>query len=275
MRMNFRAGRTVAGVLALTMLVTVTACGGDDDDDGANAANAANAAADDDASTTTVASDGETTYVGPLDGTTAQIALTRSGDEVFAFYCDSKELWGVLEGTADGSSIDATEPGGNTLSADVNGDSVKGTVVIDGDSHDFEATLATGDGGSYFQEVKDGDTVTYTGWVRADDGDVDGAQFKVDLSVLAKLPQFSAEERKTIQDIAATGVVPSAPSGTNVPADAQPLSFGSAIRCGIAGFKFKRAQSALSANETATTIGDFGNAIKGLESACGLDIPNW
>ena len=111
--------------------------------------------------------------------------------------------------------------------------------------------------------------------MRSADGTVDGARFNIDLSVLAKLPQFSSDEKKLIQDITSTGVVALPPAQAGVPAGAQPLSFGGAIRCGLAGFKFKRAQTALNANETAATIAAFGDAVHGLESACGVSFPGW
>jgi hypothetical protein len=272
MTTTFRAGRLVATGVALVLTVGLSACGGDGDSTGAGTTKASAKSTADDAKP---AATGELTYVGPIDGTDAQIAVTTNSGKVFAFFCDSKQAWGVLEGTVGGSKITATEPGGDTLAADVNGDTVTGTVSLNGDPHDFTATKATGDAGSYFAETKDGDQVSYTGWVRSADGNVDGARFNIDLSVLAKLPQFSSSEKTLIQQITSTGVIALPPEQANVPPNAQPLSLRGAIRCGLAGFKFKRAQSALSANETAATVGAFGDAIGGLESACGIDIPNW
>ncbi len=274
MNTTLRAGRLVATGLALTLTVGLSACGGGSDKSSAAPANDASdksAAAAPAAATTS----GDRTFVGPIDGTEAQIAVTTSGGKAFVFYCDSKQVWGVLQGTVDGTKITATEPGGGTLDAELNGDTVTGTVSVNGDPHDFSAVKATGDAGSYFAETKSGDLVSFTGWVRSVDGTVDGARFKVDLGVLLKLPQFNASEKTLIEQITSTGVVALPPEQANVPPDAQPLSFRGAIRCGLAGFKFKRAQSSVSANETAETIGAFGDAIHGLESACGIDIPNW
>jgi hypothetical protein len=267
-----------AGVL--TMTAALTGCGGGGDD-----GDAAAAAPDPSVVGTTVApaepvdedepagTGGERTYVGAIAGTDAQIAVTVDGPKVQAFFCDSKETWGVLEGTASGSALTATEPGGTTLAAEILDDEVSGTVSLDGEPHQFTASAQSGEAGAYFVETRDGDRVTYTGWVRSTDGDVDGAQFRIDLGVLSRLPQFSPGEKKLIQEIVETGVVAAPPEQASVPADAQPLSLGGAVRCGIAGFKFKRAQNALNANDSQENTDAFFDAAKNLEKACGVNFP--
>jgi hypothetical protein len=276
-----------AGVL--TMAAALSACGGGGDD-GATAAPATDAPAQ-----TTVApaepvnedepagASGEQTYVGAIEGTEAQIAVTVDGSKVLAFFCDSEKTWGLLEGTASGSAVTATEPGGNTLAGDLDGDELSGTVSINGEPHQFTATAQSGDAGSYFLETKQGDQVTYTGWVRSADGEVDGARFTIDLGVLSRLPEFSASEKKVIQQIFDTGVVAGPPGQPGIPADAVPLSLsssdpstptlGGAVRCGIAGFKFKRAQNALNANENQATNDAFYEAGRNFEKACKVNFP--
>jgi hypothetical protein len=251
-------------------MTLVSACGGDDDDTSASEAatttTAGTSAAAPAADTATVQ-----TFVGAVEGTQALVAVTVEGSEVHAFYCDSVSVWGVLDGTASGGALSATDAVGNTLAATLADGSVSGTVTIDGTAHNFAAPLATGDAGAFLEEVRTGDLVETTAWVRDAAGAVTGAKFTVDLAILRTLPQFSATEMAVIDQIVATGVVP-APPTAGVPVGVVPFKFGSAIACGIAAFKFRRAQAAFGQNDTQANQDNFFNTGHAMETACGFDV---
>jgi hypothetical protein len=268
----------IAGLTALSMVAS--ACGGGDDDDGGAAgavttttAVAPSAAATQAAPQTT--SGDAKTFVGAVEGTPALVAVQTTADGVSVFYCDSASLWGFLDGTLSGNALAAEDPAGTTLAATLDGDTVTGTLTLDGVSHPFTAEAATSDAGAYFAEATQGDVVSTTAWVRDNSGSVTGAKFNVDLAVLNDLPQFTREEQAVINQILETGIVGVPPDGT-VPANAQPLSFGGAIQCGIAAFKFKRAQNRFNRipldTETIAQTLEFNAAVANLNTACGTTI---
>lgn len=214
---------------------------------------------------------GPHTYVGAVAGTQALVAVRVEGAGVHAFFCDSNSLWGALDGTLAGTTLSATA-GTDVLSGTLGSDSVTGSLSIDGTAHSFVAPLATGDAGAFMAEHRTGDRVETTAWVRDAAGTVTGVKVITDLAPLKTLPQFSAAELKTIDDILRTGIVPGAPT-SGVPAGAQPLSFGSAISCGIAAFKYRRYRlqcpMCCDPREVASKCVDLRND---LEGACGIDV---
>lgn len=223
-------------------------------------------------STTTSAKDA-TTFVGKVGTTNSLVAITRTASGgVGAYFCDSGKVWGVLEGKVAGTTFAASDAAGTTFTAELGSRGLVGTLVSGGTTHQVTATPATGDAGAFLHEVRTGDNVVTIGWVRDNDGLVRGTRIAVDLSALKTLPSFSSEQKRLIDEIASTGIIPSGTTA-GVTSDAVPFSFGSAIRCGFAAFKFRRIQS--QPDTTAGYAAAFGEAVKGLESACGIDIPNF
>lgn len=229
------------------------------------------------ASATPAAATGQN-YVGKVDGTKSLLAIQVDGSKAYAYYCDSAKQWGTLDGTVSGANITATS-GADTLKGTVSGDTITGTITIDGTSYNFTAQKATGQAGVFVQDVKDGDSNTTTAWIRDNSGTVQGASFAVNTAKLAGLSsvisagkKFTPAELQTINQIVDSGVAPSVPPSNTVPAGAVPFSFGSAVRCGFAGFKFKRAQQALNANDNQANQDAFFDSLGNLNSACGIHL---
>jgi hypothetical protein len=269
-----QSSRSIRAVASIVVgMILVSACGGDDDDSGDAATAttvpaAAAAAAGDTASNESAIQ----TFVGAVEGTEALVAVTVEGTEVHAYYCDSVSVWGVLDGTAAADALSATDAIGNTLTATLAESTVSGTLTISGTDHAFTASVATGDAGVFFEEIKTGDLVETTAWVRDAAGTVTGAKFTVDLAILGTLPQFTAAEKAVIDQIIATGVVPSVPTGTP-PANAQPLRLGpGALGCGLAAFKFVRARTQSNNSGTQASADAFVQAIEHLNKQCGLNV---
>jgi hypothetical protein len=193
-----RNARRIAGVVTLTLVVGLAACGGDDDSDDAAAPDTA-AAATNDTQADTVAPAGDTgetlapelaklearqsapatPYVGKVEGTDAYIAVVERGGEITAYICDgaATALW--FTGTQDGTTITATHPKGATLAAEQAGSTLTGTVVLDGATHAFTAEEAEYPAGLW-QGIDDAsvplDEAFRYGWVVLPDGSQRGAK---------------------------------------------------------------------------------------------------
>jgi hypothetical protein len=272
--------RFLVGALVGAIALATGACGGDDDDDAADTTPPTVAATSE-----TPAPAGDTasasvqTFVGKVEGTTANLAIFTEGGVASAFFCDSAELWGFLDGTLSGSTITASEPLGDTLEATIDGTTITGTITIDGEAHSFTTESATGDAGAFADEIRTGDQVETHAWVQANDGSVTGLRVNVDLAPLRSLPGFTRAELAQITEILNTGVVAGVPLSL-VPGNAPPVTnAGGPVRCGIAAFRFKRAQNAFNHAEAGSQAeldaeATFNDALGRLNEACGTNLGN-
>lgn len=172
-----RSRRTTAGsVIALAAVLLTSggafglvACGGDDEP----TSRAAGVGAREPAQATDAGQDRR--FVGKLEGTDANIAVTVGEDVAHAYVCDSKRIWGLLSGSVRDGGLKLASKTGQALVGSVAGEAVTGTVTLkDGTKRSFTASPAKGDAGLY-QLTKEVDGTRYvTRWVKANDGSVRG-----------------------------------------------------------------------------------------------------
>ena len=150
--------------------------------------------------------EGGTTYVGELEGTDAYIGLVVGETGATAYVCDGPQgdesHW--FTGAVNDSQVALISPSGASLSGDISGGTVSGTVLIPGDlpeapdpeavlagatSYEFEATEAEGEAGLLRDDLEADDGTPYAGgWVRLADGSVRGDVISVDDDFLAIVP---------------------------------------------------------------------------------------
>jgi hypothetical protein len=237
--------RWICASLGVAMVATlVGGCGSSNDDDAASVQST------------------ERTFVGAVESSDAFIAVVVDDTQVLAYLCDSDKLWDYLTGSRNGDTLAAEDVLGEVvLTATLTGDSVGGAVTLpDGGSHDFTATLATGDAGAFGLERRDGDIVHQGGWIRLADGQVRGKAIAVDVAAGADV-SLSTQPGDPVGDGSGTG--------TAVPPDAVPMSFLGLAACGVAGARVAVAQNRFNRNPDAINASALAEAQKRANQACG------
>lgn len=119
------------------------------------------------------------TYVGKVDGTTANVGLVVKDNRVAGFFCTETEDWMTLApvdlkgGKATLRGDDGTDPGkGTEVDVTFSGDSATGKVDL-GEIALFTAEKATGDAGVY-RVPAESDGKPWKGWVVLNDGTYTG-----------------------------------------------------------------------------------------------------
>jgi hypothetical protein len=167
----------IAGLVALALAVSVTACGGGDDGDDkptSSAAGAAPAASTSYPLLAKIPSLGESypaglsRFVDTETGKPYGLAVTVADDgNVVAYLCDGKSLGRAFSGTIEDGAKTATVEavkGEGTVTLDLSGDEPRAAQVDAGDVAENFA-LASTDTGGYFREEVEGVT---RGWVVSD-----------------------------------------------------------------------------------------------------------
>lgn len=123
-------------------------------------------------------------FVGPVDGSDAYVAIVTSPSGTTAYVCDSAALglWFSSNAATGAASIEAGHPSGAALSATIEGGSAHGTVVLGGVSHGFTARAAAFPAGLWegFEPPPAGEAVALAryGWIVLGDGTQRGAKVK-------------------------------------------------------------------------------------------------
>jgi hypothetical protein len=107
--------------------------------------------------------------VGRVDGTSALVAVVRTGDRVAAYVCDGEaELGERFTGTATGDHADLRSDSGATLAVDLGSDAAQGTFTAAGrPAAHFSTRTATSDEAGWFVAETGATTAA---WVQLDDG---------------------------------------------------------------------------------------------------------
>jgi hypothetical protein len=131
----------------------------------------------------------EGSFVGPVSGTDAYIAVVSDGERVTGYLCDGKELSTWFDSEVEGTGADLLSRDGDDLGdATFSGGGVTGEVEVDGQSQSFNATPATGDAGLYRAanvEEADGELSegeAEVGWIVLADGSQRGSTNFIDPS---------------------------------------------------------------------------------------------
>ena len=154
-------------VVAFLVVIGVAACSGGDDGSGAGEG------ADGTTATTGVPAVGS--FVGTVEGTDAYLAVVAGSQAVVAFATDGSTFSLPFGGARDGDQVDLESRDGSTLSAEIAGDGVSGTIVVDGDEHAVSLEPTDGDAGLYRAAGEVGDNPVWVGWVVLNDGSQLGA----------------------------------------------------------------------------------------------------
>jgi hypothetical protein len=136
-------------------------------------------------------------YVGKLAGTDAYIALVTGSGKVAGYICDSANvsIW-IPAATLSGNTANLVSRKGVALGPVTwSGSTASGAVTIDGTSHAFTATLATGDAGLYraVQGTPGEAGAIEVGWVVLPDG----SQRGLITSFTNPIQQFAAPKLDT------------------------------------------------------------------------------
>lgn len=109
----------------------------------------------------------EAVYEGRADDTPLAIAVAVKGEDASAYLCDGANVETWLKGTAKDGKVElASADGGSTLTADLRGDELVGTVMVGGQPLDFTIVIAGPPAGLYRGE--NGETTV--GWIILQDG---------------------------------------------------------------------------------------------------------
>ena len=198
----------IAGLFALALAVSVTACGGGNGDDKSTAAVPAAATT---AATTSrpllaqIPSLGESypaglvRFVDTEAGKPYGLAVTVADDgNVVAYLCDGKSLGRGFSGTIEDGATTATlaaVKGEGTVTLVLSGDEPRAAQVDAGDVAEQFALASTDTGGYFRKEIKD----STFGWVVGADGEIKGVQAKAGKSVSAQtLAPLSADDQALV-----------------------------------------------------------------------------
>jgi hypothetical protein len=109
----------------------------------------------------------EAVFAGRAADSPMAIAVAVKGDEAAAYLCDGANVESWLKGTAVGGTVDLkSKDGANTLTAELTGENLNGTITIAGQPLQFSLAPAQAPAGLYRGE---GDTTTL-GWIILPDG---------------------------------------------------------------------------------------------------------
>lgn len=110
---------------------------------------------------------GEVVYAGKTVDSPLWVAVAVKGTDASAYICDGAAVESWLTGTATNGAVDLkSKDGANTLTANLNGGMLAGTVSIAGEPHDFTIGVAPPPAGLY--RGQDGQTTV--GWIVLSNG---------------------------------------------------------------------------------------------------------
>ncbi len=118
------------------------------------------------------------TYVAPIEGTDAQLALITDGNRVAGYVADGKSVstWFATDELDDGKATLATRDGFELGEVEISDDSASGEISLAhqllsfDENIPFEADLAEGKAGLYVAAEKEGADSFEAGWVVLPDG---------------------------------------------------------------------------------------------------------
>jgi hypothetical protein len=112
----------------------------------------------------------EGTYVAAVPNSQYYLALVVQGQEVAGYVCNGTDFSDWFGGSSDGTAIDLVSDDGTEVTGTVQDDSVTGTLVVQGESFDYEARPAEGPPGLYRQTVAEEGQEYLRGWILTEDG---------------------------------------------------------------------------------------------------------
>lgn len=115
-------------------------------------------------------------WAGKVQGTNAYISLfTLNNGQAGSYLADGADIATLVLGKRTGAQLELRPTGSTTVTANVAGSTVDGTVTLNGTSHSFTADRASGSAGWYRGRKKDhGDTIA-AGFIVLADGSFRGA----------------------------------------------------------------------------------------------------
>jgi hypothetical protein len=133
-------------------------------------------------------------YAGRAEDSQGAIAVAVLGGQAAAYFCDGRNVEAWFRGTTEGGNISLQSKSGATLSAELDGHEIKGTVQIENETVQFEINEAKQPAGLYRARG----SKTTIGWIILPDGSQVGVQTTGSNSSAA--PQLDPENPQVTVD---------------------------------------------------------------------------
>jgi hypothetical protein len=132
------------------------------------------------------------TFVGPVQGSDAYIAIAKDGRKIGGYLCDdgNTSRWIAYRWLEKGSAPLVVGTTGETIGAvRIKGSKAVGTIEVAGQSLPFTAKRVRGpEAGMFFAIGKQDDRLLVGGWILDGDGSQRGAVSRVNMHTLSPLP---------------------------------------------------------------------------------------